>query len=221
MTKVITIDGPSGSGKGTIAKLLAAKLNWHILDSGAMYRAVAFAVLQSHVDLDDPNLLKVITALNMTFNNDAVWLNGKNISNAIRSEEVGGMASKIAAIPSVRSALIARQRACAIEPGLVADGRDMGTLIFPDAQVKIFLTASLKERITRRYNQLKEKDLHVNLVDVAAALRERDERDQRRSVAPLQAAAAALRVESTGLSIAEVLRQVLEYVVATFPDLQV
>lgn len=221
MIKIITIDGPSGSGKGTVASLLAQKLDWHLLDSGAMYRAVAVAVLRQGLNLLSANLSQLIASLNIVLHNNQVWLDNEDISNIIRSEDVGLMASKIAAIPEVRTVLIAQQRACAKPPGLVADGRDMGTLIFPNAQVKIFLTATPEERAQRRYKQLKEKGLHVNLSDLTAAILERDERDQSRSVAPLKAAAAALVVDSTGRSIEIVFTQILAQVVATFPDLQV
>lgn len=219
MVRVVTIDGPSGSGKGTVARLLAAKLGWHVLDSGAMYRAVGLRVLQRNVSVGDVGWWGSIEPVDIVVGGERLWLNGEDVSVLIRDEVVGVMASKVAAIPMVRAALIEQQRACAIEPGLVADGRDMGTLVFPAAQVKIFLTASFDERVKRRYKQLKEKDLDVNLSALAVALRERDERDLGRSVAPLQAAAAALEVESTGLSIQEVLRQVLEYVYVAFPDL--
>ncbi len=221
MIRIISIDGPSGSGKGTIARVLAQKLGWHCLDSGALYRLVGYAAARAGVDVDQPQRLAEI-ALGMTveFRDDAVFLDGEDVSNAIRTEQAGNAASRVAAVPEVRTALLEWQHNYAREPGLVADGRDMGTVIFPGSQVKIFLTASPEERARRRYNQLKEKGLDANLAGLTAEIRERDERDRGRSVAPLIAAPDALQVESTALSIEEVLQKVMERVNSSFPDLE-
>lgn len=222
MSRVVTIDGPSGSGKGTISQMLAERLNWRLLDSGALYRVLGVAALRIGVDSDQPEKLKKLTAeIDVTFYKDKILLGGEDVTDRIRTESVGNMASRLAAVPEVREALLARQRAFAGEPGLVADGRDMGTVVFPDAQVKIFLTAGAEERARRRYNQLKGKGLDVSLARLAEEIRERDERDRNRSVAPLEAAAEALEVESTGLSIEEVFGQVWESVIEAFPDLEI
>jgi cytidylate kinase len=220
MVRVVTIDGPSGSGKGTVGQMLARRLGWHFLDSGAMYRVLGLAALRRGVDpVDASVLVKLAEDLVVTFVDSDVFLDGDKVTDGIRTESAGNMASKVAAVPAVRQALLQRQRAFARAPGLVADGRDMGTVVFPDAQVKIFLTASPEERARRRYNQLKAKGLDVRLGDLAAEVRERDERDRNRSVAPLVAAAAALQVESTGRSVEEVFETVLGKVRDTFPDL--
>ena len=222
MTRVVTIDGPSGSGKGTISQLLAERLGWHFLDSGALYRVLGVAALRRGLDAGQPQELKKLAeVLDATFRKKRIILDGEDVADAIRTESAGNMASKVAALPEVRAALLERQRAFAREPGLVADGRDMGTVVFPSAQVKIFLTASTEERAKRRYKQLKEKGFDVNLTDLAAEIRERDQRDRNRSMAPLKAAAAALEVESTGLSIEEVFERVEAKVFATWPDLRI
>jgi CMP/dCMP kinase len=220
-TRVITIDGPSGSGKGTISRILAGRLGWHLLDSGALYRVLGLAVLRRGLTGAAKELPVLAEDLDVTFDGDRIFLDGAEVTEGIRTEAVGGMASQVAVVPKVRAALLVRQRGFARPPGLVADGRDMGTVVFPAAQVKVFLTASPEERARRRYNQLKEKGLDVNLSTLAGEIRERDERDRSRSVAPLKAAAAALEVESTGLSVEEVLGQVLERVRATFPELHI
>jgi cytidylate kinase len=218
--RVITIDGPSGSGKGTIGQLLAARFGWRFLDSGALYRVLGIAVLRHGLGEGAAELAQLARTLDVTFEGDTIVLDGADVTAEIRTEVAGNMASRVAALPEVRVALLARQRAFARPPGLVADGRDMGTVVFPAAQVKIFLTASPEECAKRRYKQLKEKGFDASLSDLAAALRERDERDRNRSVAPLKAAAAALEVESSRRSVEEVLSQVLERVFATFPDLR-
>ena len=222
MTRVITIDGPSGSGKGTIAGLVAARLGWHLLDSGALYRLVGLTANRAGVDADQAEALADLARnMNVEFQGDRVFLDGEEVSLAIRTERAGNAASKVAAVPEVRSALLQWQRDYAREPGLVADGRDMGTVVFPGATVKVFLTASAAERADRRYNQLKEKGLDANLPDLVAEIQERDERDSNRSVAPLIPAPDALEVESTALSIREVLAKVLDKVYEICPDLRV
>jgi len=220
MIPIITIDGPSGSGKGTIASLLAERLGWEVLDSGALYRLVGYAAEKSGISFDQvDNLCEIARNMSVSFKGEQVLLDGDEVSRSIRTETAGNAASKVAALPELRAALLEWQRSFAKEPGLVADGRDMGSVVFPDAAVKVFLTASAEERANRRYNQLKEKGISVSLRDLVRDIRERDERDQNRDVAPLVAPVAALEVESTSLSIDEVLEQVLVKVRSAFPDL--
>jgi cytidylate kinase len=220
---IITIDGPSGAGKGTVCRRVAANLQWHLLDSGALYRLVAYAAQATNVSLDDVAALAgVAAALDVTFGADLqgeeqIWLAGSEVSNAIRSEQAGDGASRVAAIPAVRSALVARQHAFARPPGLVADGRDMGTVIFPTAALKIFLTASAAERALRRYNQLKDKGLGANLAALSLEIAERDRRDANRPVAPLRPAADAVVLDSTSLTVDEVVAKVLELTATRFP----
>ncbi|MFT6901384.1 MAG: cytidylate kinase [Colwellia sp.] len=214
---VITIDGPSGAGKGTVARLVAEQLGWHLLDSGAIYRVLAVATLHHHLTIEDEEFLIPIAAhldvqFEITSKGDGkVILEGENVSNSIRTEEVGAIASKIAAFPRVREALLRRQRAFKVAPGLVADGRDMGTVVFSNAPVKIFLTASAEERAQRRFNQLKDKGFDVKIGRLLDDIRQRDERDETRMVAPLIAAEGALIVDSTDLSIDEVVTKILTF----------
>ncbi|NKQ10809.1 (d)CMP kinase [Pseudomonas sp. SST3] len=216
---VITIDGPSGSGKGTVAALLAAKLGWNFLDSGALYRLLAFAARNHGVDLTNEESLKVLAAhLDVQFGADKnghgmrIVLEGEEVTQAIRNEQVGAGASQVAALPAVREALLQRQKAFREPPGLVADGRDMGTVVFPDAPLKIFLTASAEERARRRFLQLKAKGDDVNLASLLDEIRARDERDTQREVAPLKPADDAVQLDSTELSIEQVLGQILSEV---------
>ncbi|GLS82644.1 (d)CMP kinase [Paraferrimonas haliotis] len=214
---VITVDGPGGAGKGTVCQLLAAKLGWHLLDSGALYRVSALAALHHNVDLENEEALGLLAAhLDVQFigseDGIKVILEGEDVSKAIRSSECANAASKVAAFPCVREALLRRQRLFRAAPGLVADGRDMGTVVFNDAEVKIFLTASAEERAQRRYNQLIEKGFDVNIDRLLAEIKERDARDMGRKVAPLVAAEDALILDTTGLDINQVMARVTEYV---------
>jgi cytidylate kinase len=213
---VVAIDGPSGSGKGTVAQALALELGWHRLDSGALYRSVGLAGQRKGIAMTDAEALAAMTRnLDLTFAADetgeSVVLEGQDISSAIRSEEAGAAASAVAAVPAVREALLARQRAFAIPPGLVADGRDMGTVVFPDAVLKVFLTASPEARAERRHKQLIEKGISVSLRDLSKGISDRDERDASRSVAPLRPADDARVLDSTDLRPAQVVQQVLDW----------
>jgi cytidylate kinase len=215
MLPIIAIDGPSGSGKGTIARRVAQALGYHLLDSGALYRLVALAGARRGLAADDqPGHVEVARTLGVGFGADEageerILLEGTDVTLAIRTEAAGAEASRVAAMPPVRTALLERQRAFARPPGLVADGRDMGTVVFPAAPLKIFLTASPEERARRRHNQLKEKGLTVNIAGLSQEIRERDLRDSTRPVAPLRPAEDAVILDSTGLSIEQVVDQVL------------
>jgi cytidylate kinase len=213
---ILTIDGPSGAGKGTVASLLAKHFGWHLLDSGAIYRVLAVATQHHKIDIDDEEAIVPIAAhLDVQFEikngQCRTILEGEDVSQSIRTEEIGAIASKIAAFPRVREALLRRQRAFATEPGLVADGRDMGTVVFPKAPIKIFLTASAEERAQRRYKQLKEKGFDVKITRLLEDIRLRDERDSNRKVAPLVPADDALVIDSTTLSIDEVVAKIIEF----------
>jgi cytidylate kinase len=211
---VIAIDGPGGSGKGTVSRRVASALGWHWLDSGALYRLTALAAAIGGVPLDRPDAVaRVAAALDVRFlpgqGEDRVLLAGRDVSSEIRSEEAGSGASIVAVLPVVRAALVERQRAFRQPPGLVADGRDMGTAIFPDAGLKVFLTANLAERARRRHKQLSDKGIDVSLAALLRDMAERDERDSARSAAPLRPAPDALLLDSTGLTADEVVAQVL------------
>ncbi|MBI6403973.1 (d)CMP kinase [Proteus sp. PR00208] len=213
---VITVDGPSGAGKGTLCQALAKAFGWHLLDSGAIYRVLALAALHHHVDITSEDALVPLAAnLDVRFipneNGLSVILEGEDVSTEIRTETVGNTASQAATFPRVREALLRRQRAFRTAPGLIADGRDMGTIVFPDAQVKIFLEASAEERARRRMLQLQEKGFNVNFERLLSEIKERDYRDRNRAVAPLVAAKDALILDSTSLSIDEVIEKSLAY----------
>ncbi|EET7730662.1 (d)CMP kinase [Escherichia coli] len=213
---VITIDGPSGAGKGTLCKAMAEALQWHLLDSGAIYRVLALAALHHHVDVTSEDaLVPLASHLDVRFvstnGNLEVILEGEDVSGEIRTQEVANAASQVAAFPRVREALLRRQRAFRELPGLIADGRDMGTVVFPDAPVKIFLDASSEERAHRRMLQLQEKGFSVNFERLLAEIKERDDRDRNRAVAPLVPAADALVLDSTTLSIEQVIEKALQY----------
>jgi cytidylate kinase len=210
---VITIDGPSGAGKGTVSTLLAKKLGWHFLDSGAIYRVLAVASIHHQIPAEDETgLLPLASGLDVNFetteNGVRVMLEGEDVSDTIRTEDVGATASKIASLPSIREALLRRQRGFKQSPGLVADGRDMGTVVFPEAQVKIFLTASADERADRRFKQLKGMGQDVSMLRLLQDIKARDERDANRTVAPLAPAKDAFVIDSTGLNIEQVLEKI-------------
>jgi len=218
--RILTIDGPSGSGKGTIAERVARRLGWRTLDSGAIYRVLGLLVERAGIGIDQKDkLTKLAQNMPLSFARGRVYLGQEDVTDAIRSEAAGNAASKVAAVPPVRSALLVWQRNYARDPGLVADGRDMGTVVFPAAQVKIFLTASPEARAARRYKQLKGKGLDVNLADLAEEIRERDERDRTRQVAPLEPAASAVQLDTTQLTIEQVTERVLQEAFKAFPDL--
>ena len=211
---IITLDGPSGTGKGTLCHMLAEYLGWHFLDSGAIYRVLAFAVRKRAIDFSDiDSIVTLAHALNLRFVvGGVVLLDEEDISDAIRTERCGQEASKIAIIPEVRAALLARQRAFATPPGLVTDGRDMGTVVFPDAILKIYLYASAEERAKRRYLQLKDSGNDARLSQVVEELAKRDTRDTSREHAPLKPAQDAVQIDTTGLTIVQVFNKVLQLV---------
>jgi cytidylate kinase len=209
---VITIDGPTASGKGTVASRIADRLGFHLLDSGALYRLTALQALRGALPLsDEASIAKLAQQLPARFRDDVIYLADEDVSHAIRAEEVGNMASKIAALPSVRQALFDLQLGFRQAPGLVADGRDMGTVIFPTAKLKVFLTASAEARAQRRYKQLIDKGFSANMNDLLADLRARDERDTHRAVAPLVAAADAHILDTSAMGVDQAVEQVLAW----------
>ena len=217
-TPVITIDGPSASGKGTVAALVAASLGFHLLDSGALYRLAALASIRYNIVADDADALaKLIDDLHITFREGLAQLDGVDVSSEIRAEEIGKRASAIAVHAPVRAALVARQRAFRKEPGLVADGRDMGTVIFQDAALKVFLTASAEARAVRQHKQLIQKGFSANMDDLLRDLRERDERDSQRTAAPLKPAADAKLLDTSALSVDQAVDQVVQWYQALLP----
>ena len=214
---VIAIDGPTGSGKGTVSRGLARKLNWHLLDSGALYRLVALAARKKAVSLEDvPGLVGLAETMDVAFSaagdEEQIMLEGQDVTLALRTEEAGMDASTVGAIPEVRSALLARQRGFARAPGLIADGRDMGSVVFPDSELKVFLTAAPEERAERRYKQLSEKGIDVSLAALSREIVERDRRDAERPIAPLRPADDARVLDSTGLTAEQVIETVLRWV---------
>ena len=207
---VIAIDGPSASGKGTVARQVAQQLGFHYLDSGALYRAVALAGLMAGTDLDDASGVSAIALnLNIEFVGERVRLSGRDVTEAIREERISEGASRVAALPGVREALKGRQRSFRRAPGLVAEGRDMGTVVFPDAALKIYLTASAEERAKRRYKQLIDKGLSANMTALLQDIRARDARDSTRSVAPLQMSGDAVELDTTSMTVAEATARII------------
>jgi cytidylate kinase len=227
ITPVITVDGASGTGKGVVTQLVARQLGWRLLDSGALYRVLALAAEKHGVALNNEPAVTVLAEhLDVQFIATdfgippLILLEGQDVTDTIRTEKVGNEASKIGALPAVRTALLSRQRAFREMPGLATDGRDMGSVVFPDADVKIFLSASPEERARRRYNQLKEKGINVNLFDLVEELRERDQRDRERAVAPLRPADDAICIDTDKLTIEQVVDRVMSEVRKVFPALK-
>jgi cytidylate kinase len=217
---VLTLDGPSGVGKGTICLRVAGELGWHILDSGSLYRLTALTAKRNSSLKNTQQLIEIAGNLDISYTAEnerlKISLGAEDVTEAIRAEDVGVMASRIAAIPELREALLDRQKAFATAPGLVADGRDMGSVVFPHAELKIFLTASPEERAKRRYKQLKDKGIDANLPELVIELEERDRRDSTREVSPLVAAEDAVTIDTTDLGIEEVFSEVMHLVKSRF-----
>ncbi|WP_020160703.1 MULTISPECIES: (d)CMP kinase [Methylobacter] len=213
---VLTIDGPSGAGKGTVSRAVAKKMGWNYLDSGSIYRSLAIAVLKQHVELtNEPEIVKIAQSMALEFECDdelVVKLNGEDITPQLGLESTGNAASMIAALPEVRRVLLEKQRDFRRMPGLVADGRDMGTVVFPDAEIKVFLTASAAERAQRRYKQLMEKGIDANLSRLTSEIEERDRRDMERKTAPLAMASDALYIDSSDMTIDSVIDEILNLI---------
>ncbi|MEK9771299.1 MAG: (d)CMP kinase [Nitrosomonadales bacterium] len=207
--KIITIDGPAGSGKGTIAKKLADELGFHYLDSGAIYRVIAYKIKNDDIQLDnETKLKKKLSSINIRFTSNSVMLDEKDISDEIRLENISILASKISAMPIIRDLVFDFQRSFIQEPGLIADGRDMGTVVFPEAELKIFLTASVQERAQRRYKQLISKEIDVNISDLEKEIQDRDARDMNRKISPLVPSSEAFVLDTTYLNINEVCKKI-------------
>ncbi len=210
LARVLAIDGPAASGKGTVARRVADALGFHYLDSGSLYRLVALQALRQRVDVaDEAALAAIARSLDCAFADGRLWLGGADVTDAVRDEAVSAAASRVAVHPGVRGALLERQRGFRQPPGLVAEGRDMGTVVFPDAAVKIFVTASAEERAARRAKQLAEKGIDVNIQSLLRDIRDRDERDGKRAVAPLKPADDATVLDTTGMTVEEVVAAVL------------
>lgn len=221
---IITVDGPSGVGKGTLSQALTQHLGFHLLDSGAIYRILGLAAAQHHLDFNDESALATLaTQIDIQFTSNetgvTTYLNQQNVSDIIRTQEVANYASKIAVFPAVRAALLQKQRDFAQAPGLVADGRDMGTVVFPNAQIKFFLDASAEERAKRRLKQLQEKGINGNFAEILSEIQERDYRDRNRAIAPLVPADDAILLDSTSLSINEVFSLALQHIRQRLPHL--
>lgn len=220
---IIAVDGPSGSGKGTVSRSVARRLGWNLLDSGALYRLVALAgMLREFAPGDETSHEALAAGLDVRFEVDGegaerVLLEGRDVTRELRAETTGNAASRVACMPAVRTALLDRQRAFAVPPGLVADGRDMGTVVFPEAGLKVFLTASAEERASRRYKQLKEKGLAANLAGLSQEILERDQRDSSRPVAPLRPAPDAVVIDSTGVPVEAVVDRILALAARQLP----
>ena len=213
---VIAIDGPAASGKGAVAQAIAEQLGFHYLDSGAIYRAAAFAVIQAGKNIDRPDLSEtdvadIASGMRLSFKLDEIWLSNQNITDAIRTEACGNNASKIAVLPQLRQALLQLQRNFRRRPGLVAEGRDMGTVVFPDAGLKIYLTASAPTRAARRYKQLMEKGINANMPDLLNEIELRDARDLNRSIAPLRTGNDTITIDTTNLNLAQSIEAVLKF----------